>query len=229
MSKKIAAGADAIVLDVKFGRGAFMAKADDARRLAETMRSIGARAGRKVSALLTNMDEPLADAAGDALELDQALSILEGRGGSAPLRTVAIEVAGAMLRASRSADVHDPEGQAAAALADGRALAKFRELAASQGGRLEAFDRSWPPGSEIKAAAPGRIGRVDARMVGEAVAEAKAGLEGPAAERCGVRLLHRGGDVVEKGQTVMLAWLPRPDRRLADAISIDALRRAAAP
>ena len=47
--------------------------------------------------------------------------------------------------------------------------------------------------------------------------------------RCGVRLLHRGGDVVEKGQTVMLAWLPRPDRRLADAISIDALRRAAAP
>jgi len=227
MSKKIAAGADAIVLDVKFGRGAFLAKADDARRLAELMRTIGVRAGRRVATLLTNMDEPLADSAGDALELDEALTMLEGRGGSAPLRAIALETAAAMVRASGvSAGAADSD--AARALSDGRALEKFREMVAAAGGTLDAFDRSWPAGVEIRAAESGRIERIDARLVGEAVFDAKAGMTADAAARTGVRVRRRGGDVVKKGEAVLVSWLGHHDARLELAVSIDAHRRASA-
>jgi pyrimidine-nucleoside phosphorylase len=221
MSKKIAAGADAIVLDVKFGRGAFIAKADDARRLAEMMRTIGVRAGRRVTTLLTNMDEPLADSAGDALELDEALLVLEGRGGSRPLRAIALETAAAMVRAGGSAG-ESPGVVAERALSDGSALSKFAEMVGAQGGKLAAFDRTWPVGLEIPAAADGRIDHIDARLLGEAIADAKRGLPAPAAARVGIRLRHRGGDIVRKGETVLESWLPRSDVRLADAVSIDA-------
>lgn len=221
MSKKIAAGADAIVLDVKYGRGSFVAKADDARRLAETMRTIGVRAGRRVTTLLTNMDEPLADSAGDALELDEALSVLEGRGGSRTLRAIAVETAASMLRAGGlSGD--DAGADAERALSDGRALAKFAEMVAAQGGRLDEFDRTWPAGLEIAADDDGRIERIDARLVGEAIADAKRDLPSSSASRIGIRLRRRGGDVVRKGDTVLASWLPQGDVRLVEAVSIDA-------
>ncbi len=221
MSKKIAAGADAIVLDVKFGRGAFIAKADDARRLAEMMRTIGVRAGRRVTTLLTNMDEPLADSAGDALELDEALAMLEGRGGSKPLRAIAIETATSMIRAGGLTGAVADSG-AEAALSDGRAHAKFCEMVAAQGGRLEAFDRTWPAGVAVGAADDGRIERIDARLVGEAISDAKRGMSAIGAARVGIRLRRRGGDVVRKGETVLVSWMPRDDARLAEAVLIDA-------
>jgi len=227
MSKKIAAGADAIVLDVKFGRGAFLAKPDDARRLAELMRTIGVRAGRRVSTLLTNMDEPLADSAGDALELDEALTMLEGRGGSALLRAIALETAAAMLRAGGLA-VEEAEPAAARALSDGRALQKFREMVAAQGGTLAAFDRTWPAGTQVRATESGRIDRIDARLIGEAIFDAKRGLPAVSAARMGVRLRRRGGDLVEKGEIVLVSWLPNHDARLDLAVSIDAGRCASA-
>lgn len=235
MCKKLAAGADAIVLDVKYGRGAFMERANDARELADAMRAIGARAGRKVTALLTNMDEPLADSIGDALELDESLSILENNGGSRTLRDVALSVAAAMIaasgsvagRSSPSGDAATPQAAAAAALTDGRALAKFREMAAAQGGAVGSFARTWEPGAFVRAASGGRVDSIDARAIGEVVADTKHGLPPAQAARIGVRLKKRPGAVVRSGDVLLECWLPA-DRvaQLASAISVVGEERA---
>jgi pyrimidine-nucleoside phosphorylase len=223
MSKKIAAGADAIVLDVKHGSGAFIPSVDEARALADAMREIGLRAGRVVETLLTSMDEPLADSVGDALELDEALSVMEGRGGSRALRDVALAVAAAMVKAAgaQQRDVRQ-------ALDDGRAFEKFRAMAAAQGGRLEAFDRSWPSGSVVRAAASGRIARIDARPIGEAVADAKRAARPDAVSRLGVRLHRRSGDLVREGEPLLTYWLGTGKTRLDDAVTIDPGRGAVA-
>ena len=217
MSKKIAAGAEAIVLDVKYGRGAFLERPKDARALADAMRTIGARAGRRVTALLTNMDEPLADSVGDALELDEALAVLEGRGGSAALRETALSVAAAMIELSGK-----PDGRQAAttALDTGRARDAFASMSAAQGGRLDAFERTWPRGDSITAPREGRIAAINARAIGEAVAAAKHGAGAVAARRVGVRLVRRPGARVAKGEPLMRVWLPSADPRLAEAFVI---------
>ena len=217
MSKKIAAGAGAIVLDVKFGSGAFVESRDEARRLADTMCAIGERAGRRMSALLTDMSTPLADSVGDALELDEALAIMEGKGGSDRLRDAALSVAGAMTRAAGLTDA-DP----ARALADGDALEKFRAMTAAQGGSLDGFARSWPGGLDVKAAVDGVIERIDARIIGEAVADAKGAAGSGSASRVGVRLRTRVGARVLAGDAVLTCWLPREDPRLARAVSLNA-------
>ena len=217
MSKKIAAGAGAIVLDVKYGAGAFLNEIDKARQLADTMQAIGERAGRRVTTLLTSMEEPLANSVGDALELDEALSLMEGRGGSAALREVALRVTGAMLRVAGV----DGDGAFASALDDGRALAKFHELAEAQGGSPSAFDRSWLRGTDIVAPSSGKIVRIDARLIGETIAAAKAGLTSAEASRAGVRLHRRVGDLVEKGQPLLTPWLVDP-ALLRNAVSVGA-------
>jgi thymidine phosphorylase len=170
------------------------------------------------------MDEPLADSAGDALEMDEALLVLEGRGGSRPLRAIAVETAAAMLRAGGLSG-ETADSAAERALSDGSALAKFTEMIGAQGGRLDAFDRTWPAGLEIPAGADGRIDRIDARLLGEAIADAKRDLPAHAAARLGIRVRRRGGDIVRKGETVFVSWLPRSDVRLAEAVSIDAGER----
>jgi pyrimidine-nucleoside phosphorylase len=223
MSKKLAAGARAIVLDVKYGGGAFIQSKDDAQALADTMRAIGERAGKSMTTLLTKMEEPLADSAGDALELDEALSIMEGRDGSEQLRRDALLVAEAMVRAGGF------DGDSAArALHDGSALAKFREMTTAQGGTLESFERSWPGGDELTARSSGRVARIDARRIGEAIADAKSGAARSAAMRFGVRLRRRVGDSVREGDRILTSWLPQRDRRLEEAIVIALDDRAGA-
>jgi pyrimidine-nucleoside phosphorylase len=223
MSKKLAAGARAIVLDVKYGGGAFIQSKDDAQELADTMRAIGERAGKVVTTLLTQMDEPLADSAGDALELEEALSIMEGRDGSPQLRRDALLVAEAMVRAAGL-----DGDRAARALDDRSALEKFREMTAAQGGTLESFERSWPAGDDVTAYSSGRVARLDARLIGEAIADAKSGAARSAAMRYGVRLRHRVGDAVRKGDRILTSWLPQRDRRIVEAIAIEPEDRAGA-
>jgi pyrimidine-nucleoside phosphorylase len=217
MSKKIAAGASAIALDVKFGRGAFMASIDEARLLADTMRAIGERAGLRVVTLLTSMDEPLADSVGDALELDEALSLLEGRSDSAALRETAVAVAEAMLEAAEL-----PIDEVSDALAGGRAHAKFCELIAAQGGRLAAFERSWPPGRVLRAQRTGVVAQIDARVIGEIVAHAKESLPSEQSRRIGVRLRKRTGSRVVEGEGLLSYWLPDADERVDDAVVVSA-------
>ena len=111
--------------------------------------------------------------------------------------------------------------RASRALDDGLALAKFREMTSAQGGTLERFDRSWPAGEDVVASTSGRIARVDARRIGEAVADAKSGAAHSAASRYGVRLRRRIGDAVRNGDRILTAWLPQRDRRLDEAIVIE--------
>ena len=133
MGKKLAAGSKSIVLDVKCGSGSFMKTPEDATRLAEKMVAIGKRAGRRVAALITDMDCPLGHAVGNALEIREALDVLHG-GGPEDLRTVAIALSSAMVHLALGLSREKAESLCKEILADGRALAKCREWIAAQGG-----------------------------------------------------------------------------------------------
>ncbi|MCB9138859.1 MAG: thymidine phosphorylase [Caldilineaceae bacterium] len=136
MSKKLAAGADAIVLDVKCGRGAFMETLEEARALAKLMVEIGARAGRQVTALITQMSQPLGNAIGNALEVQEAIATLHGDG-PADFQILVQAVAVEMLRLGRPQEMTDEAvalDQVQAVIASGAALAKLRAFVAAQGG-----------------------------------------------------------------------------------------------
>lgn len=137
MSKKLAAGADAIVLDVKCGRGAFMETLDEARALARLMVAIGTRAGRRVVALITQMDQPLGRAVGNALETAEAIATLRGEGPAdfqALVEQVAVEMLLLGAPADKSLDAAAALAQVRDVIRSGAALAKFRAFVVAQGG-----------------------------------------------------------------------------------------------
>jgi pyrimidine-nucleoside phosphorylase len=140
MSKKLAAGADAIVLDVKAGSGAFMPTVEAAQDLAQVMVDIGLDAGRKMVALISDMNQPLGEAIGNALEVKEAIATLQG-GGSAHLWVHSQAVAAQMLRlAGKTASVAEANRMLAEVRANGRAFVKFREMVAAQGGDVSQVD-----------------------------------------------------------------------------------------
>jgi pyrimidine-nucleoside phosphorylase len=168
MSKKIAAGADAIVLDVKFGRGAFMPDVASATELAQEMVWLGEGAGRRTVALVTAMDNPLGECIGNALEVKEALNVLAGQG-DPELVEVSLRVAGEMCRlAGVSADP-------ASVLRSGAGRDKFEQMLAAQGGRLQ---DGLPQASNIMsvdAMAEGYVESIDALEVGLVALELGAG------------------------------------------------------
>jgi pyrimidine-nucleoside phosphorylase len=208
MSKKIAAGAQAIVLDVKVGLGAFMETLDRARELAALMIKIGELAGRHVICLLSDMNQPLGHAVGNALEVKEAIDALKG-GGPADFREHCLHVSAHMLVAGRRAKNLD-EGRRLAekAIADGSAFEKFRVLVQAQGGDVSYVDHPEKlPKAKIAevVATPrsGTLARVDARRVGEASVTLGAGRakKSDAVDHAvGVVIHHKVGDRVEKGQ-----------------------------
>ena len=138
MSKKLAAGADAIVLDVKTGSGAFMKEEADALSLAEEMVRIGENAGRRTIAVISDMDQPLGYAVGNALEVKEAIETLHGNG-PADFRELCLTLGSRMLIAGGKAeDVREARGMLERVLADGSALGKLAEFVAAQGGNPEA-------------------------------------------------------------------------------------------
>jgi pyrimidine-nucleoside phosphorylase len=141
MSKKLAGGADAIVLDVKTGNGAFMATVAAARELAGLMVNIGQDAGRRTVALISDMNQPLGHAIGNALEVKEAIATLQGNG-PADLWVHCLEVAGHMIRlAGKTDSMAAAKEMATAARDDGRALHKFRQLVEAQGGDPRLVDK----------------------------------------------------------------------------------------
>ncbi len=167
MSKKLAAGARSLVLDVKVGSGALMKTEAEARELATAMVDIGTRAGRRVRAVLSNMAEPLGHAIGNALEVREAIASLRG-GGPADLRALVVALAVEVLNASGLP--HD-EAAVAAALDDGRAYARFERWVAAQGGDVTALDRLEVAPDEATWAAPadGVIAAFETEAIGRAV------------------------------------------------------------
>ena len=164
MSKKIAAGADAIVLDVKFGRGAFMPDVASAEDLAREMVQLGEGAGRRTVALVTAMDNPLGLTVGNALEVSEALEGLSGRGDE-ELLDVSVHVAREMC------ELAGVKADPAAVLRSGVGRAKFEEMLAAQGGHLERGLPVAPASVEVPSSADGYVAGIDALEVGLAAVE----------------------------------------------------------
>lgn len=210
MSKKIAAGADAILLDVKVGSGAFMKTLEDSRALAREMVRIGSQVGRQTVALITDMDMPLGRKIGNALEVQEAVEVLSGKGDHR-LRSLCLELSANMVYLGRQAEtMEEARAKAVEAVRSGRALEKFRQMAEAQGGdpsyitNPEKFTIS-PACVEIAAPQGGYITRLDAEGCGLAAVELGAGREtkeSPIDPGAGIILMKNKGDRVEKGQPI---------------------------
>lgn len=208
MSKKIAGGAQAIVLDVKVGKGAFMETLDMARELAELMRQIGELAGRKTVCLLSDMNQPLGHAVGNALEVKEAIDMLHG-GGPADFREHCLHVSAHMLVVgNRARDLEEGLSMAEKAISDGTAFEKFRVLVAAQGGDVSYVDRpeKLPRAAfveTVQAPHSGYLAEVDARTIGEASVALGAGRaqkSDPVDHAVGFVILHKVGDRVQTGE-----------------------------
>jgi pyrimidine-nucleoside phosphorylase len=208
MSKKIAAGAQAIVLDVKTGLGAFMETLTEARELADLMIAIGELAGRDVIALLSDMNQPLGHAVGNALEVREAIETLQG-GGPDDFREHCLHVSAQMLILGKVAK-DEAEGRhlAEEAISSGGGLEQFRLLVSAQGGDVAYVDDPdrLPRASLIETVNVSRSGylaQIDARSVGEAAVALGAGRArkgDPIDHAVGFIIHHKVGEWVEKGQ-----------------------------
>ncbi|MFI6287143.1 thymidine phosphorylase [Streptomyces sp. NPDC051018] len=209
MSKKIAEGTGALVLDVKAGSGAFMKNLDDARELAATMVALGKDSGVRTVALLTDMSTPLGRTAGNALEVRESLEVLAG-GGPADVVELTLALAREMLDAAGLKDA-DP----AKALADGSAMDVWRRMIAAQGGDPDA---ALPVAREhhvVNAPASGVLTRLDAYGVGLAAWRLGAGRarkEDPVQAGAGVELHAKPGDTVTEGEPLLTLHTDTPEK-----------------
>ena len=206
MSKKIAGGADAIVLDVKLGDGAFMKARADAVTLAEAMVSLGQRAGRDVVALLTDMDQPLGCAVGNALEIREAVAMLRGDG-PPDFAGLVVEASGRLLALSDlGVDVAEGRRRAEEAIAGGTALAAYDRWIRAQGGDPdEAALPEAPVVRVVEAEADGYVGRLRATQIGLASLALGAGRrtkDDTVDHAVGIVLRCKRGDSVAPGDEV---------------------------
>lgn len=210
MSKKIAAGAQGIVLDVKWGKGAFMNSLDEARDLAKMMAYIARLTGRKAVALLSDMNQPLGYAVGNSLEVVEAIETLRG-GGPDDFRQHCLEVAGYMLMLGEiAADEKQGQHMAEQAIASGESLELFRKLVHTQGGDVSYIDNpeklpKAPLIQSLPAPRSGYLREIDARVVGETsvmLGAGRAKKEDPIDHAVGIIVHHKVGDYVEAGQAV---------------------------
>ncbi|TNB48577.1 thymidine phosphorylase [Martelella lutilitoris] len=195
LSKKLAAGLQSLVLDVKFGSGAFMTSAADAADLARRLVTVANGAGLPTSALVTDMNEPLADAVGNAVEIENALSFLRGEKTGTRLETVVMELAAEMIvGAGLAEDRASAQAIAANALSSGRAMETFSKMVAALGGPSDFIEKSetyLPAAPVIRPVAAGRSGYLvasDARALGIGVVTLGGGRSKP-----GERIDHRVG------------------------------------
>lgn len=213
MSKKIASGADAILLDVKTGSGAFMKTVDASVELAKVMVAIGEHTGRRTVALITDMDRPLGNAIGNTLEVIEAVHTLSGCGPS-DLEEICLHLSANMLYLAQKGDMEECLELAREALDSGRALAKFREMVTAQGGDGAVIDDTslFEMASvtyEVKSDEDGWITSVDTEHYGLASIILGAGRESKADTidySAGIILKAKTGDRVRKGQTFAVLY-----------------------
>lgn len=213
MSKKLAAGSDGIVLDVKTGSGAFMKTLEDSVRLAEKMVAIGSRAGRRCCALITNMDVPLGRAVGNSLEMMEAIETLGGRG-PGDLTEVCLELAANMLCMADKGSVEECRRMAQKAIDDKSALAALARMVEGQGGdpayvlEPERFKRA-PFAWEVKAPRAGCISHMDTEGIGTASVMLGAGRskkEDVIDYSAGIILKKKYGEMVEAGEVLAVLY-----------------------
>lgn len=204
MSKKIAAGAKNIVLDVKYGSGAFMKNENDAVILAEKMVEIGKRCGRNIAAVISDMDVPLGYAVGNSLEVREAISLLKGAD-IPDLREIVLCLSSELISMIFGTDIESARASAENALDSGKAYDKFCEWVTSQGGDLKVDFASSPIKEDIFARNNGYISHMDAEKIGRASCELGAGRKKKddiIDLSAGIMLTKKTGDYVEKGDVI---------------------------
>ncbi len=209
MSKKLAEGAQTLVLDVKVGRGAFLKTEAESRELAATMVALGNDSGVPTRALLTDMNRPLGRAVGNAVEVAESLEVLAG-GGPADVVELTLALAGEMLAAA-GIDGVDP----AHTLTDGTAMDRFRALVAAQGGDLSAPLPIGAHSETVLAPTGGVMGDIDAMAVAMAAWRLGAGRAGPGdpvQPGAGVQIHRRPGEPVAAGDTLFTLYTDTPER-----------------
>ena len=225
MSKKLAAGTSTIVLDVTVGSGAFMKTREDAEALAHAMVDIGVRAGKRITAVLTDMDQPLGRTIGNALELEEVIAFLQGDdAGLDDLREVSLTLAAHMAANVHGISAEDAYRQAYDAWKSGAAYEKFVEWITAQGG-----DRTWlcdptvrqkaPYSTAIKAPRDGYLAFADAEQIGLAAMQLGAGRktkDDVIDMTAGIRMCRKVGEAVRVGETVAVLYTSN-ESRLADA------------
>jgi pyrimidine-nucleoside phosphorylase len=238
MSKKLAEGVDALVLDVKVGTGAFMKKQVDARRLAQAMVGIGRRMDKKVQALLTDMNQPLGYAVGNALEVMEASQTLQNAG-PADLTKLCLELAARMIfLGKKAATLEEARLTAEKHLVDGSAYRKFKEVVAAQGGNPQALDNfallpNATGAREIVSPRSGFVSSIDAEDIGIASNMIGAGRdkkEDSIDPAVGIILEVKAGEKVEAGSILCRLYYTKEDRleeaaeKVEDAFHISAQR-----
>lgn len=233
MSKKLAAGSDAILLDVKTGSGAFMKTLDDSIALAQAMVSIGEHMGRRTVALITDMDIPLGYAIGNALEVTEAVETLRGHG-PADFTEVCMQLAGNMLFLAGKGDVAACRGLAEEAVASGRAFEKLKAMTAAQGGDIAVLEDTGkfakaPIRHEVRAVRGGYITHMDTEQCGIAsvvLGAGRANKEDIIDYSAGILLRKKVGEAVSQGDVLAELFTSKgnsvaeAERLLAGAISI---------
>lgn len=213
LSKKLAEGIDALVLDVKFGRGAFMATEADGRKLAESLVAIGSSMGKPTSALLTRMEQPLGRMIGNSLEVIEAMDCLRGEGPQ-DLMEVTYALCAEMLRlGGLEADTAAARATLERAISSGAALEAFRQLVAAQGGDPSVVDdyARLPLTADSREIGVGNtelryLDRLDARGLGQAacvLGAGRASMEAVIDPAVGVELLKKEGDPIEPGEPIV--------------------------
>ncbi len=220
MSKKLAGGADAIVLDVKVGDGAFMKTLEDGRVLSEAMIELGRRAGRKVVCMLTDMDQPLGQAVGNALELREAIATLRGEGPADFSELVLGSVAHLLALSDLEIDEHEGRRRAEAAVTDGSAVAAYERWIRAQNGDPD--ESALPTASvvrEVKAPGSGFVSRIGAVRIGVAALHLGAGRQTKEDEidhSVGIVCRAKRGDAITAGD-VLAEIHARDDTSAAEA------------
>lgn len=214
MSKKIAAGADGIVLDVKCGSGAFMKDQESAEELARTMAAMGRHVGRRVTAVISSMEQPLGQYIGNSLEVMEAIEVLKGNVGGDLLEVSLVLGAEMLLLAERVKTTEEGKALLREQIRNGAGLAKFRELLVQQGGDPSIVEE---PGKlplsevrlEVKAAQDGYISGMDTAMIGRASQQTGAGriFKGqPLDFGAGIIMEKRTGDAIATGETLAVVY-----------------------
>lgn len=230
VSKKIAAGADAIVYDVKVGSGAFLKTSEEARILARTLVRLTQNLGRKASAIITDMNQPLGEAVGNALEVEEAIDALKGQG-LPDLMEVCFAVASRMLvMGGICATIPEAIAKLDETISSGKAIDKFAEIIRAQGGDDSVIvnPREVLPHAnyvdDYTASDNGYIARIDAEKVGRAVLELGAGRKEKDAlvdHAVGLLFLHKVGDYVEAGEPIAQLHANDPHKLVATARMLD--------
>lgn len=224
MSKKIAAGADAIVLDVKTGSGAFMKTLEDSEKLAQAMVNIGTEVGRNTAAVISDMDQPLGFAIGNALEVQESIETLKGHGPE-DLTELCLTLSAHMVVLGGKADsIAEARKLLEERISSGAALAKFKSFVSAQGGDpsiVDAPDRlpQAPVVIEVKASIGGFVNAIEAEQLGLAAMLLGAGRATKDAVidyAVGVMLRKKVGDAVEAGETIALLHVREENANTAE-------------